>query len=77
MAARRSYIDSFLGAVVLTAAACSTLTPQKDPTRYFALEAVAQSACRSRQEAAQLMAGYIPEAEVVQFLLAGLRRRRG
>ena len=47
--------------------------PQHD-TVFAGLEVVAQGDCRSRQEAGELMAAYIREPEVIQFLLASLRR---
>ncbi len=42
---------------------------------FAALDAVAAADCRSRQEAAQLMAGHLAEPAVVQFLLTSLQRR--
>lgn len=41
---------------------------------FAALEAVAAAQCRSRAEAAGLMAAHVAEEQVVQFLLTSLRR---
>jgi esterase len=42
---------------------------------FAALEAVANSGCRSRTEAASLMADHLQEEGVIQFLLTSLRRQ--
>ena len=41
---------------------------------FAALDAVAAARCRSREEASELMARYIAEAGVIQFLLMSLQR---
>jgi esterase len=48
--------------------------PRRHDTVFAALDAVAQSGCRSRQEAAQIMDGFLEEKDVIQFLLSSLRR---
>ena len=41
---------------------------------FAALDAVAAGSCRSRQEAARMMADHLAEEEVIQFLLTSLQR---
>lgn len=47
--------------------------PPHHDTVFAALDAVAAAHCRSRQEAAELMQGYLQEEQVIQFLLSNLR----
>lgn len=44
---------------------------------FAALDAVAAAGCESRQAAAEVMAGFLDEPEVIQFLLMGLQRTAG
>lgn len=49
--------------------------PEGHDAVFAALDAVAGAACRSRSEAAALMARYIQEQDVIQFLLTSLVRQ--
>lgn len=48
--------------------------PSHHDAVFAALDAVASGQCRSRQEAAELMAQHLPETGMIQFLLMSLQR---
>ena len=61
-------------AVLVVADIAPVVYPPHHDTVFAALDAVAVAHCRSREEAAELMAGHIAEEGVVQFLLMSLQR---
>lgn len=51
--------------------------PSHHDAVFSALEAVVAAQCESREQAASIMGEYLPEAELIQFLLMSLRRGEG
>ena len=63
-----------LVAALVVADIAPVVYPARHDAVFAALEAVAAAHCTSRQQAAALLSEYLPEPDVVQFLLMSLQR---